>query len=128
VTEFANSARARIRDFEKEDREIEDKTSTYFRANPTLTNDQKSNRWREDSAARNNLMQSESLEFSNNYVIPATEYRDELLRRLGLVSPEDANKFEPTIWFGGQIVRHPDVVTLGMTVNFLETLARRLPQ
>jgi hypothetical protein len=70
----------------------------------------------------------QSLFISTNYVGPATEYRDELLRRLG---PQEPNEEEVHMYFwymGGAGLNNLSSNNLAPTAEYLERLARMLPK
>lgn len=125
VIDFANQLRQMSTNMQSQQRQLTDAQMTASRS--ASTTDERNKVWNDYSTRTTNLFLSQVQQIQSCCVISATEYRDEIVRRLGPENPADRERFPFTFWMGGgSMLGNPNESTLNPTAAYLEFLARKL--
>jgi hypothetical protein len=125
VIDFSNQLRDISMRMQTQSRQLQDEMMNASRSAPN--DDERKKRWNDYSTKTTNLYLSHAQQIQSCCIVTATEYRDELLRRLGPDNPSDKEKFPFTFWLSGSsVVGNPNEMTLDQTAAYLEYMARRL--
>ncbi|HEY3627372.1 MAG TPA: hypothetical protein VGL00_13850 [Terracidiphilus sp.] len=128
VIDFANDLRKLAFEFDGQGRRVMEEQMDAMNAAHNSPKEQKDKIWdsytRREAAER----QAHSLQVQTLCIGPASEYRDELVRRLGPRSPKDEEKYPFTFWDPeGRTKGTPGEMELEPSAEYLENLARQLP-
>jgi hypothetical protein len=125
VIQFANAMRQFDADSEIASEAQATKEMREMAAIPKDEKDKQQQAWQASSDRRGAMMHNYTLQVEQTFVGEATEYRDELLRRLGPQKPLSPTEQTMLFWgLPGITVNHWSVVG---TAQYLEGLARILP-
>lgn len=124
VMDFVQQLRKMSADVSAQTRQLSD---AQMEATRSAKAEDRNKEWDEFSARIGQLYISHSQQIQSCCVVTATEYRDEMLRRLGPENPSDFQKFPFTFWMAaGTVLGSANEMTLDHTASYLEFLARKL--
>lgn len=124
VIDFVGQLRQMSAEMTVQTRQLAD---DQMRSTQSASSGDKNKVWDDFSRRTANLYISHSEQIQSCCVVSATEYKDEMIRRIGPETPADLEKFPFTFWMGGKSVMGPTEMNLDSTAAYLEYLARKLP-